>query len=344
MGPIGTGWDRVFWDDFDDPTLAGWERNSTPTGREAANIYASGSELVIEIRETGHATGITWGACGTGSQRFGPGSWFECEARVQAGGRGSWSAFWLSDSDTSGGAADGGEGYGSAMTEPDVFEYLHTSLASAGNNYYTLHTWAPSHVQDQTIVDHGVDLSSGYHRWALHWDDGFLRWYFDDQLVKEETAGFYEKACRVIFQNQTDYADVWPGPVDGSTTHPHYLRVRWVGVWQKAAWHGYQRIQYTPGSLTAPQQTEMLNALRRQYRTATASPTQYRTQVRTSGAQGWLVELSGPAVPSRADWVDILYTQITGMDRATMNTNLVVTTATGADWDAMRVYAKGQGW
>lgn len=342
MGPSGVGWDRVKWDDFDDPALTGWERVTAPAGR-LSNIYVSGGELVIEIRETGHATGITWGACGTGSQRFGPGTWIEAECKGQAGGKGSWSAFWLSDSDTSGGASAGGEGYGVSMSEIDVFEYLHTSLDSARHNYYTLHQWAPTHVQDQTIVDHGVDLSADYHRFAIHIGDTFIRWYVDDVLVKDELI-LYEKAWRVIFQNQTDYADVWPGPVDGSTTHPHYLRVKWIGVWQKAAWHGYQRIQYTPGSLTAPQQTEMLAALRRQYRTATNSPTQYRTQVRASGAQGWLVESSGAAVPSKADWVDILYTQITGMDRTTLDTNLVVTTATGADWEAMRIYAKSNGW
>lgn len=343
MGPTGSGWDRVFWDDFDSAALTGWERVTAPAGRPS-NIYASGSELVIEINATGHPTGITWGACGTGSLRFGPGSWFECEAKMQAGGKGSWSAFWLSDSDTSGGAAAGGQGYGSAMTEMDVFEYLHTSLANANTNYYTLHTWAPSHVQDQTVLDHGVDLTADYHRYALHWDDAVIRWYVDDVEVKNETAGFYEKACRIIFQNQTDYADTWPGPVDGSTTHPHYLRVRWCGVWQKANWHGYQRLRYTPGSLTGGQQTEMLNAISRQYRTATASPTQYRTQVRASGAQGWLAEISGPAQPTTSDWVDILYTQITGMDRATMAANLVVDTATGADWEARRLYTKGQGW
>lgn len=343
MGPYGGGWDRVLWDDFDDPTLPGWERRTSPSDR-LTNIYVQDGELVIEIRETGHATGITWGACGTGSVRFGPGSWFECEARQPAGGKGCWTAFWLSNSDTSGGASAGGEGYGNSSHEIDVFEYLHTSLATARHNYYTLHTWQPAHVQDQTIVDHGVDLSADYHRYAVHWDDGFLRWYVDDTLVKEETSGFYEKACRVILQSQTDYADAWPGPVDGTTTHPHYLRVRWVGVWQQAAWHGYQRIRYTPGSLTAGQQTETLNALTRQYRSTGNTRPNLKTQVKILAAQDWIVESSGPAAPTTDDWVDILYSQISGMSRATLATNLTVETAAGDDWEARRAAAKALGW
>lgn len=343
MGPAGSGWDRVFFDDFSNASLPGWEKQVAPSGR-AGNIYVQNDELVIEINASGHPSGITWGAIGTGSLRFGPGSWFECRAKQPAGGKGCWTAFWLSCSDTSGGASAGGEGYGQSSHEFDIFEYLHTSLASAGHNYYTLHTWQPTHTQNQTIVDHGIDLSQDYHTYSLYWGDSAVEWYMDGTLVKRETTGFFEKACRLIFQSQTDYADNWPGPVDGTTTHPHYFRIQWVGVWQQAPWHGYQRVRYSPGGLTAGQQTEFLNALTRQYRSTTNTSPFLRTQVKLKAAQDWIVELSGEAAPSTSDWTDVLYSQITGMDRATLAANLIVDTASGADFEARRLAAKALGW
>lgn len=344
MGPIGGQWLQTLDHDFRAKGLAGWQRTTAPSGRDAANIYVDQDGLVIKISAQGDPVGITWGAIILSTTRFGPGSWIECEAKQPFGGHGAWTGFWLSDSGTAAGITSE-DGSGASMAEIDGFEYCANSLGGGyDRNYYTLHRWAPTHVPYQTIVDHGLDLSADYHRYAIHWDDAFIRWYFDDQLIKSESAGFYEKSGRLIFQNQSDYADQWPGPVDGGSVLPHYFRVKWVSAWHRTdGWRGYQRLRYTPGTLTVGQQTEMLTALKRQYNSAPTMP-HLRTQARTSGAQGWLVEITAPAQPTSSDWIDILYTQITGMDRATLATNLVVDTAGGADWSAMRTYAIAQGW
>ncbi len=345
MGPIGGGqWLQTFWDDFKSG-LGKWQRTTAPSGRDAANIYTDEEGLVIKISQNGDPTGITWGAAIVPALRFGPGSWIECESKQPYGGHGAWTGFWLSDSGTAAGITSE-DGSGASMAELDIFEYCCNSLGGGWDrNYYTLHQWAPTHVPYQTVIDHGVDLSAAYHRYAIHWDDAYIKWYFDDQLIKTESAGFYEKSARLILQNQSDYADQWPGPVDGGSIFPHYFRVKWVSAWHRTdGWRGFQRLRYTPGTLTTQQQTDVLTALKRQYNSAPAMPN-LRTQARTSGAQGWLVEITSPAQPTLNDWIDILYTQISGgMTRPTLAANLVLDNPVGADWDARRLYAIAQGW
>jgi len=142
--------------------------------------------------------------------------------------------------------------------------------------------------------------------------------------------------------------DVKPGysfPISTQNAHPVWGRSAeakyLVGV-ASEAWHGYQRLQYTPGSLTGTQQTKMLAAIRAYGRQVSPYPSA-RSHAKARAAQDWIIELTAKEAPSATDWANALYAAV-GVTRAAMTTNLVVSTATGATWDAMRQYAIAQGW
>ncbi len=106
-------------------------------------------------------------------------------------------------------------------------------------------------------------------------------------------------------------------------------------------WHGYVRVQYTPGSLTAPQQTEFQNAVSAFGRQDSVSPA-WKNHPRAIGAQDRLVEFGWPSTtaPTSTEWLDWIDGQITGVNRTTLSTNIVITTYAGADREARRLACK----
>lgn len=142
-----------------------------------------------------------------------------------------------------------------------------------------------------------------------------------------------------------DVKPAYTFPVAQANVHPVWGRsaeAQYLAGATSEAWHGYQRLQYTPGSLTAGQQAKMLSGIKSYGRQTSGKPST-RAHAKARAAQDWIVEVTGSEAPSKTDWVNALY-PIVGVTSATMTTNLTVTTATGADWAAMRAYAIAQGW
>jgi beta-glucanase (GH16 family) len=107
--------------------------------------------------------------------------YFEMEAKLPIGA-GSWPAFWLLNSDTPDTGSpeiDIMEAYSGDQTgywadaNRHPIRYGATYFQNGANHAGLQHTFAPS----------TVDLSAGFHRYAVKWEPNKLSFYFDGKLV-----------------------------------------------------------------------------------------------------------------------------------------------------------------
>lgn len=102
------------------------------------------------------------------SQQYG---YFEIRARIGSK-KGMWPSFWLSGSKN-------------WPPEIDIFEF-HTgkSFTILESNYHR--TKDGQHVHNAR--KHKIpDISKAFHVYACEWDNEFIRWYFDNQLIRIES-------------------------------------------------------------------------------------------------------------------------------------------------------------
>ena len=110
------------------------------------------------------------------------------EARIKMPkGKGVWPAFWLMPQDSVyGGWASSGE--------LDIVEVIGDK---ANTNWGTIHygdKWPKNvHTGDHLVLPSG-DLSDDFHTYAVEWEEGVIRWYFDGKLYQTQTK-WYTKAA-----------------------------------------------------------------------------------------------------------------------------------------------------
>jgi beta-glucanase (GH16 family) len=148
-------------------------------------------------------------------------------------GPGYWPAFWMLPT---------GSPYGgwAASGEIDIME----SINLADRVYTTIHYGGPWPANQSNGVgfNPGIDLSQGFHRYAIEWEPGAIRWYFNDQLLftrvesqwfsTNEPAGYGRPPFDVPFHLLLNVAvgGDFPGPPNGSTVFPQTMQVDWVRV------------------------------------------------------------------------------------------------------------------
>lgn len=166
------------------PTLCGWG-NAELENYRAQNLAVTGGNLVISTKfETTTApSGNTYQYSSGKVQSKVPGKamlqtfkYGRIEARMQLPSAGGvWPAFWML-ADPSNWPTTG---------EIDIMEAKHknptsftgTAIGNSGNGpYFVGRSYAP-----------GVDLSAGFHTYALEWGPDVLRFYFDNTLYRTVT-------------------------------------------------------------------------------------------------------------------------------------------------------------
>jgi beta-glucanase (GH16 family) len=168
----------------------------------------------------------------------GKGDWLygRMEARIKLpeGGKGIWPAFWMMPTDEKyGGWARSGE--------IDIMENVGHQPSTL---YGTLHygdSWPKNkHTGDKLELTSGK-LGDAFHVYAVEWEPGVMRWYFDGKRYQTQTkwdtkaAPFpapFDQRFFIIFNLAV--GGQWPGDPAPSTKFPQQMLVDYVRVYQPA--------------------------------------------------------------------------------------------------------------
>ncbi len=163
------------------------------------------------------------------------------EARIKLPqGKGMWPAFWLMPEDSKyGGWASSGE--------LDIMEMVGGPVQGMDGDSVT---WGTIHYGDKWpknvhtgdhLINPSGKLSDDFHTYAVEWEPGTIRWYFDDKLYEEQQKWYtkagpfpapFDQNFYIIFNLAVGGA--WPGPPGDSTHFPQDMVVDYVRVYQPA--------------------------------------------------------------------------------------------------------------
>jgi len=253
-----TGWRPVWADEFNGTALdrTKWvtENHSTfgDSNSELAclmdrpeNVLVSGGLLTLSARRESPAL-----MCGSADGRFphgrsyssamvttrGTASWtygrFEMRARLPTqamNSTGLWPAFWMSpDSNGTG--------------ELDIMEAVGRRTGNAGSHkinqtihYDYLGTYP---AKQHTSFLPGGAKSDGFHRYAVEWTKGSIKWFVDDKLTYERTSSstaWLGSAFAKPFFLRLNLAvgGSWPGAPDSTTAFPADYVIDYIRVYQR---------------------------------------------------------------------------------------------------------------
>jgi beta-glucanase (GH16 family) len=151
------------------------------------------------------------------------------------GGQGIWPAFWMMPQNSvyGGWAASG---------EIDIMETINLGAAGGNNLYGSIHYGGPWPQDLDTTVEYtpAPNMMSGFHTYAVEWDPGQIRWYFDNVLYSTQTnwsstGGVYPAPFNQGFYIILNLAvgGNWPGNPTNNAIFPQQLQVQYVRVYQK---------------------------------------------------------------------------------------------------------------
>ena len=159
------------------------------------------------------------------SQRFG---YFEAKCKMPKSSA-AWPAFWL---------------YGSVNWPPeiDIFEvYTKNSFSSFNSNYH----WGinndgipvskrEAYEHDSDVKTHKlVNLSEDFHVYACEWDSLYIKWYFDNILVRVAYKNVTSicEALTVIMNNAVD--DINAKDYNNDLTLPTSFEIEYIKIYSK---------------------------------------------------------------------------------------------------------------
>lgn len=246
-------WEIVWQDEFDGPDInfdhwehmvgdgtayglpSGWGNNELQyyTSR-IRNSYIWDGVLHIVAREESQ-NGFDYTSARLRTKGLRDFQYGRIEARMRVPtGQGMWPAFWMlpTDSPYGGWAASG---------EIDVMETINVPAQVHGTVHFG-GAW-PNNTSNGRSFAPGVDLSDGFHLYAIEWEPDRITWYLDgapyhavtsDQWWSENGAGNRRAPFDHPFHLLLNVAvgGNWPGPPDATTDFPQTLQVDWVRVSQ----------------------------------------------------------------------------------------------------------------
>jgi beta-glucanase (GH16 family) len=246
-GPLNTGWELVFEDEFDgeagsppDPDYwthdvggDGWGNEQLEYNTDSTNnVYQDGfgKLRIVAIEEEYEGNAYTSGRITTkGKVEFTYGR-FEAEIRVPKGA-GLWPAFWLL-------GADIDEVEWPACGEVDIMEVrgdepnvMHGTLHGPG------YSGGDSVGTSFTLPD--GDFESDYHTFAVEIDPEFMAFYVDDYLYQRLAPGDLPGVSPWVYDGpkfmilNLAVGGNFLAPPDADTEFPAELRVRQVRVYER---------------------------------------------------------------------------------------------------------------
>lgn len=235
-GPNGAPPDAQKWTIVSGGSGFGNSELESYTGRPE-NVHQENGNLVITARKE-QFTGVDAIARQYTSARLQTKDHFEplygrIEARIKIpAGKGLWAAFWMlgSDFDTKGWPAAG---------EVDIMENVGIE---PGTVHGTLH--GPLYSGGDALTG-SYELpgeqrfSDAFHRYAIEWEPGVIRFYVDDELYETQNRGNLPAYKHWAFDHpfylllNLAVGGVWPGPPDAETSFPATMLVDYVRVYQE---------------------------------------------------------------------------------------------------------------
>jgi beta-glucanase (GH16 family) len=147
----------------------------------------------------------------------------------EPGGDGSWPGLWLLPGK---GAGSVGDNY-----EIDIQEGGFTSGSANPNDTFAYHLHTPNGTFGG-VVDTGVDLTAGYHTYAINWVPGkSITWYLDGREIGQVTsaqAPIPNEPMELIMSNQVANSNAagWHTTLDGSTPYSMPMQIGDVQLYQ----------------------------------------------------------------------------------------------------------------
>lgn len=142
---------------------------------------------------------------------------------------GTWPAFWT--------LQDGWP------PEIDIFEVPHVRTDHHYYLHYTKTDWYASHgsAWDHEAsfggVHKGPDKSADFHNYGMEWDENYMRFYFDDQLVAtyNRPAELSQTTAQYIIVNLAigGWAETSETPIQVTSNNPAILECDWIRVWKR---------------------------------------------------------------------------------------------------------------
>jgi beta-glucanase (GH16 family) len=194
----------------------------TRTHADTNPFYLEGGLLNIVARpspDTGLSDGqaFTSGlitSFGTFSQQYG---YFEIRAQLPSG-QGLWPAFWLLPAS------------GAWPPEIDVMEMLGGNTST----YYGSAHWGTTDQHQyltQAITSSGLDLSSDFHTYGVSWEDDYIAWYLDGNLVYAWSNPPADFDQPMYLLAGLMVGGTWGGAPDASTQFPANLTIDHIRVY-----------------------------------------------------------------------------------------------------------------
>ncbi len=192
------------------------------SGTSASNVGDSNGNLTLTA--TGNSSSYT-GAEISSSKGFSF-LYGYAEASIKMPGpessdQGMWPAFWMLPEPTNGVYHDG-DG------EIDIMEVVD------GQNADNVHLHHSGYTTAGAALNTGVDLSAGYHTYAVDWEPGSLTFYFDGKVAMTCTGSIVPDVAEYLIFDLW-VGGSWPGSPNSSTLFPNTMDVDWVRVWQTSA-------------------------------------------------------------------------------------------------------------
>jgi beta-glucanase (GH16 family) len=210
-------WDYCIWYDCDAP-------ENMPTWASTRQVVQNGVLHLKAYKPYDYLDTITTQTSGKTFQY----GYFEARMKWPAG-RGSWPGFWLysykhatdaSQCTTQAGEIDVMEGQGA---EPNAWYGTVHSNTNGCN---------PQDVQNgNNWQGAGVDLTAGFHTYAVKWTPSTVTWYLDG--VQTHSAPTYPTDNQPMFLLLQEWTGGWMGDPDATTPDPLDNQIDYVTVWQQ---------------------------------------------------------------------------------------------------------------
>ena len=223
-------WRLVFDDEFDGTTLDQTKWN--PANWQAVSKFYDPNNVIVQdgmlrLRASAPNRSGMIQTLGKMTTTYGR---IEASIRMPRG-QGFWPAFWLRTPDT-------------AQDDPeiDILEMWETDRTDDLNDQYTIshnYHWTTSSgekLSSHSWVRGSTDYTAGFHRFAVEWEPGVIRWYIDGVETKEFKSRFVaDTPMFLIFSLQIGHAP-WLGPefAAGPTTpFPSYMDIEYLRIYQR---------------------------------------------------------------------------------------------------------------
>ncbi|HEY0257962.1 MAG TPA: glycoside hydrolase family 16 protein, partial [Candidatus Methylacidiphilales bacterium] len=247
---VNPNWKLVWSDEFDGDAIDSSKWNFEIDGKGGGNgereYYTAKSEnahldqghlIITAIKDGTDAEGRRHKFTSARMTTKGKFNWkygrFEARIKMPTG-KGVWPAFWLMPQDSVyGGWASSGE--------IDIVEEIGDKPSTVFGTIHYGDKWpGNTHTGDKYLLPSGT-LADDWHVYAVEWEEGVLRWYFDGNLYQTQTK-WYTKAApfpapfdqKFFIILNFAVGGAWPGDPSPDTVFPQSMDVDYVRVYQPA--------------------------------------------------------------------------------------------------------------